>query len=72
MKHFILSAAFTVICCSVFAQNKKPDSSKRNAVATTGYPPLAQQKIWPVNNPLKNNDNYIINAGPAVKTRTRL
>jgi rRNA-processing protein FCF1 len=72
MKHLIISTAFTVICYSVIAQIKKPDSSKKNGFITTGHPSLAQQKIWPVNNSFKNNDSYIINSGPVVKTRTRL
>ncbi|MGG9960529.1 hypothetical protein [Ferruginibacter sp. SUN106] len=73
MKHFILPVAFTVICCTAFAQTKKADSTKKIIPVKTSQPQLAQEKIWPINNmPAKNADAVIINQHLTVKTRLKL
>lgn len=73
MKNLILSLAFAVICCSVFAQNKKGSATKTTPIKSTSTAPLKQEINWPVY--YKNgkaSDTFIIRPRPAVATKIRL
>ena len=73
MYTIFLSVAFTVICCSTFAQTKKPDSTKKTVTAGAAHSPLIQEKVWPEPySNFKNKGSVIIKPAIAFEIRTRL
>jgi hypothetical protein len=72
MKQLILCCAFAILYCHAFAQNPKPDSTKKNKTVKIPSTSLKQEKIWPANTPVKKKDSIMINSRPAIKTRMRL
>ncbi len=72
MKSLIVTVAFTVVCCIVFSQVKKIDSTKKNGTPVNNSP-LAQEKIWPASStPAKNRNGKVIPNTPVAATWMKL